>query len=143
MKTEDWFRKKLDSFKDDFEFRHESLILDLTENICREMKHKNINRIKLAERLNVSPPAVTKILNGNSNFTLKTLLAISDALEIDLKIDFGKKEANILKTTYPDKPLEISTTEKLEPLMPPFVITSDTSSFISSTAEGEYLIDAS
>ena len=75
--------KKLESFKDDFEFRLESLILDITDNICREMEHSEINRVELAERLNVSPPAVTKILNGNSNFTLKTLLSISDALGLD------------------------------------------------------------
>ncbi len=91
MKAETWFRKKLESFKDDFEFRLESLILDITDNICREMEHSEINRVELAERLNVSPPAVTKILNGNSNFTLKTLLSISDALGLDLKIDFRKK----------------------------------------------------
>jgi transcriptional regulator with XRE-family HTH domain len=43
--------------------------------------------------MNVSPPAVTKLLNGNSNFTLKKLLEIADVLELMLKVDFEPKEA--------------------------------------------------
>ena len=39
-----------------------------------------------------NPTAVTKILNGTSNFTLKTLLTIADALDLNLKIDFEEKE---------------------------------------------------
>jgi len=93
MKIKSWFREKLESYKDDFEFRLESLILNLTENICIKMKQKNVNRTELADLLNVSPPAVTKILNGNSNFTLKTLLSLADALEQNLEINFVEKEA--------------------------------------------------
>lgn len=91
MKAKDWFKKKLDSFKDDFEFRLESLILDVTENISKGMIDKNINRSELAGLLKVSPPAVTKILNGNSNFTLKTLLTLSEALDLDLSVEFKEK----------------------------------------------------
>lgn len=92
MKTNEWFKGLLESFEDTFDFRLEGLILNITEKICKNMKLKNINRTKLAERLNVSSPAVTKILNGNSNFTLKTLLSLADALDLDLIVDF--KEQN-------------------------------------------------
>jgi len=92
MKVKDWFRNKLDSLKDDFEFRLESLILDITESISKKMIERKINRSELAELLNVSPPAVTKILNGNSNFTLKSLLSLSDALNLDLKIELRERE---------------------------------------------------
>lgn len=91
MNTNEWFRNKLGSLKDDFEFRLETIILDLTEKISKRMKEKNLNRTNLAELLKVSPPAVTKILNGNSNFTLKTLLSLADALQLQLKIDFKEK----------------------------------------------------
>ena len=102
MKVKDWFKNKLDSFKDDFEFRLESLILDVTENISKGMINKNINRSELAELLNVSPPAVTKILNGNSNFTLKTLLSLSDALDLDLKVEFKEKRTGATEITASD-----------------------------------------
>lgn len=43
---------------------------------------------------------MTKILNGNSNFTLKTLLLLAAPLELDLAIGFSerKKEISIPKT---------------------------------------------
>jgi transcriptional regulator with XRE-family HTH domain len=55
------------------------------------MEQKKINRVALANRLQVTPPAITKLLRGSSNFTLKKLLSIADALEMDLKIDFEDK----------------------------------------------------
>ena len=88
MKTEEWFKKKIESFAEDFDFRSETLILNITEKICERMQQKKINRTRLAQKLKVSAPAVTKILNGNPNFTLKTLLSVADALDLELKIDF-------------------------------------------------------
>ena len=92
MKAKDWFKNKLNSLKDNYEFRFESLVLDITESINKRMIDKNINRSRLSELLNVSRPAVTKILNGNSNFTLKTLLSLSYALDLDLNVEFIEKE---------------------------------------------------
>lgn len=92
MEQGGWLKNKLELFKDDFDFRLETLILSLTERICKRMKQKNINRTGLADLLNISPPGVTKILNGNSNFTLKTLLSLSDALDQKLEINFIDKQ---------------------------------------------------
>jgi len=92
MVAGNWLKKKLELFKDDFDFRLETLILNITERICKRMEQKKINRTELADLLNVSPPAVTKILNGNSNFTLKTLLSLADVLEQELEINFGDKK---------------------------------------------------
>ena len=91
METEKWFKSMMESFKEDLDFRLETVILELTEKISKRMEGKGINRTRLAELLSVSPPAVTKILNGNSNFTLKTLLTLADALELELKVDFKEK----------------------------------------------------
>ena len=91
MNTEKWFKNKLESFKEDFEFRLEKVILKLTNRISQRMEQKKMSRIKLAELLHVSPPAITKILDGNSNFTLRKLLSLTDALELELKIDFKEK----------------------------------------------------
>ena len=100
MKPKKWFVDTLKSFEGDREFRLESIILNLTEKICERMKQKEITRAKLAELLGVSPPAVTKILNGSSNFTLKTLMALADVLELDLDVDFveRKKEMHVPET---------------------------------------------
>ena len=73
MAAKSWFQKQIEALKDDFDFRLETLILNITETISENMGKKGFNRSKFAEILRVSPPAVTKILNGTSNFTLQTL----------------------------------------------------------------------
>lgn len=92
MNTQEWFKNKLESFKEDFEFRLETLILEITEKISQRMKKKKIKRTDLAVLLEVSRPAVTKILDGNSNFTLRKLLSLADALGLDLEINFKEKD---------------------------------------------------
>ncbi|MCP4399977.1 MAG: helix-turn-helix transcriptional regulator [bacterium] len=94
MKTSTWFTQTLEALKDDVEFRLESKILEITEVICQKMAEKKMTRTRLAEKLDISPPGVTKILNGNSNFTLKTLLSLSEALDQELVIEF--KERNVI-----------------------------------------------
>jgi transcriptional regulator with XRE-family HTH domain len=92
METTTWFENMLEQYQGDFEYRLEYKILETTENICRIMKEKNITRSKLAELLKVSKPAVSKILDGNSNFTLKKLLSLADTLDQDLEIRFKDKK---------------------------------------------------
>jgi len=83
-----WFETLLKECKNDFDFRLECLLLGLTEQIAKIMREKNITRADFAQRLNVSPAVATEILKGNSNFALRTLLAIADALERRLEINF-------------------------------------------------------
>jgi len=99
METGKWFKKLLESFETDLEFRLERIILDLTESISKRMKERNMSRTQLARVLKVSPPAVTKILNGTSNFTLKTLLSLADALDMDLHIRFSYRERLMVNDT--------------------------------------------
>ena len=95
MEPKEWYDKKLKTIERSLGYRLETIILNLTEKICKKMEEKNVNRSKLAELLNVSPPAVTKILNGTSNFTLKTLLSLADALELELEIDLREKARDV------------------------------------------------
>lgn len=103
MVKKNWFKDFLDSMEGNFEFRLESMILEITEKICEAMDHKNISRSEFADLLGISRPAVTKILNGNSNFTLKTLISIADALELKFNIEFKEKDSIVQKPTdYPN-----------------------------------------
>jgi transcriptional regulator with XRE-family HTH domain len=92
MGTAKWFKDAMESARKDFTFRLETIILEITEQVVKAMKEKRINRSKLAQRLNVSPAFVTKILNGTSNFTLKTLLSLADTLDLELKVRFEEKK---------------------------------------------------
>lgn len=92
MDTEKWFNDKLVALQNDADFRLETIILGLTEQISARMKETGMTRAKLATALSVTPAAVTKILNGNPNFTLKTLLKVSDALGSKFNISIGIKK---------------------------------------------------
>jgi len=62
------------------EFKLEALSLRLSHVIADAMDAKGMSRIDLARALGVSAPMVTKILSGRSNFTLRTLVCVADAL---------------------------------------------------------------
>lgn len=91
MKLEKWFTQKLDEFKGDVEFRTEEVILEITERVVELMKKENINRTELAKRLGVSKPFISKLLNGNPNMRLKTMVSLSMALKYDLNISFDRR----------------------------------------------------
>jgi len=66
------------------EYKRERIVLELGESIVKRMEELGINRAELAKRLGVSNPMVTKMLRGNANFTLRTLVGLAAALEQDL-----------------------------------------------------------
>lgn len=97
MAAKTWLDEEIESSEDSFEFRLEYLILELTAKITEAMEERKINRSQLAKLLNVTPAAVTKILNGTSNFTLRTLLSLADTLDYEFKPDLIAKVAPCVK----------------------------------------------
>ncbi len=81
---------KLDQFLQNQEHRRlyeqERLILEITEEICALMNEKDVSRAELAQRLGCSPSNVSQILDGDNNFTVRTiadcLLALGARLSI-------------------------------------------------------------
>lgn len=140
MELEKWFKEKLEIFKDDFDFRLESIILNLTEQICEKMVDEKITRTELAGRLEISPAAVTKILRGNSNFTLRTLLSLADSLGLELNIGFKERQAVPIHA--------ILTSSASEPAIPVFTeegyIMPDAANFLNmqSREEGYFFTNA-
>jgi len=92
MKTERWMQEELKAAKPSFEFRLETLMIELGESITCLMNAHHLTRTELARRLGVSKPYITKILNGKPNVTLETLLKLSDALEGELKLGIVPKK---------------------------------------------------
>ena len=91
MNAEKWFQNELGTARKTFEYRLEKILIQLGEDICRFMRDQQISRAEVAERLGVSRAYVTKVLNGNPNLTIKTLLKLSDALGRELAIHFVPK----------------------------------------------------
>ena len=93
MSSQDWLSEKLAQYKDDPEFILESVLFDITEKISLEMKKSGISKTELAQRLGKSKAFVTRILKGNHNMTLKTLLSISMAMNLKLNVDLKSTES--------------------------------------------------
>jgi transcriptional regulator with XRE-family HTH domain len=88
----DRYKKLADKYKNDPEYLLEGLMIDVTEQIVREMENNNISRTQLAQKLGCSNAYITKLLSGTGNLTLKKLLEISAALDCTLDLAFVPKK---------------------------------------------------
>jgi transcriptional regulator with XRE-family HTH domain len=70
-----------------------ALLTQLTNEINWYMRERGLTRADLAARMGVSPGRVSQILSGGENLTLRTLAALSTAL--DARFDL---ELNALKS---------------------------------------------
>src|SRR5690348_2108918 len=70
-----------------------ALVTQLTNEINWHLRERGLTRADLAARMGVSPGRVSQILGGGENLTLRTLAALSTAL--DARFDF---ELSSLKT---------------------------------------------
>ena len=87
MKSGTWFTDKLKEFETDQEFRTEEVIIAFTEKVVAAMRERDMSRVELAQRLGVSKAFVTKLLNGNTNLTIRTMVSLAAALECELLVD--------------------------------------------------------
>ncbi len=87
MKAYGWFKDLLEEAEGTFEYKLEGLELEVTERILQVMDEQGLTRSELTRRLNVSKAAVSKLLNNGSNMTLKRLLAVAEALNLELRVD--------------------------------------------------------
>ena len=66
-----------------------ALITQLTNEINWYMRERGLTRADLAARMGVSPGRVSQILGGGENLTLRTLAAMSAALDARFDIELA------------------------------------------------------
>lgn len=54
---------------------------EFTEKTVRRMQELNVSRTELADRLGKKQSHITKLLSGNNNFTIETMVQIAEALK--------------------------------------------------------------
>ena len=64
-----------------------ALVTQLTNEINWYMRERGLSRADLAARMGVSPGRVSQILGGGENLTLRTLAALSTALDSHFDIE--------------------------------------------------------
>jgi len=72
------------------EYAASAVIYDFTEDIWNLMEAQGLSRSELAARLSASPAYVTKILRGNANFTLVSMVKLASALGGELRVHLAK-----------------------------------------------------
>ena len=68
------------------------MLLEVTEEIARGTDCAKHKRSELADRLGTSRAYVTKLLDGQENMTLKTLVRVANALEMKVDTRFIPRE---------------------------------------------------
>ena len=75
--TKKSFKKLLEEARKRDMYWVASVILDFTEELDKMMKAKGISRSDLARTLGVSPAYITKVLRGNVNFTVDSMVRLA------------------------------------------------------------------
>ena len=86
MNTQASFQNMLERSKKRDQFWVETAILEFTEEMAARMDQLKVTNSQLAERLNVNPAFVTKLLRGKNNFTIETMVKLSRVLDAELRV---------------------------------------------------------
>jgi transcriptional regulator with XRE-family HTH domain len=70
-----------------------ALVTQLTNEVNWHMRERGLTRADLAGRMGVSPGRVSQILSGGENLTLRTLAALSTALDARFEIELSSSKA--------------------------------------------------
>lgn len=97
------FRKVFEEARQYEDYWAEGVALEFTEELSRLMKEKNVSRSVLAERIGHSPAYVTKVLRGNANLTIATMVKLARALGAEVRIHLTPAGS---RTTWYDQPAE-------------------------------------
>ena len=108
MKSNKTFKSYLEKYGRDPEFQAERLIIDLTEQIAKRLEDGSLTRSELAKRLKCSNAYITKLMRGEQNLTIRTIVQIANALDCTLDFSFVAKGSVtfdaflVKKTEYDD-----------------------------------------
>lgn len=97
------FRKLFEEARQHEDYWTEGLAVEFTEEISRLMKEKNVSRSVLAERIGHSPAYVTKVLRGDANLTIASMVKLARALGAEVRVHLAAAGS---RTTWYDQPAE-------------------------------------
>ena len=76
------------------EFDFDLLTIEIGEAIGARMDELGISRAELAQRMGVSRARVTQVLSGADNLTLRTLVAVANALDAQLAVRVERRSGS-------------------------------------------------
>ena len=79
------FAKLLNNAKKRPEYWASRITLEFANSLDNFLVQKNISRKQLAEKVHVTPAYVTKVLRGDANYTVETMVKL--AMAVDARVD--------------------------------------------------------
>ncbi len=101
MRAEEWVTQEMAQTRAEPEYELERLLLEVNELLVERMQTLGLRKTDLANRLGVSRAFVTKLLEGNENITLKTLVKVTNALQSRLSVDILPRHIAELRDAGP------------------------------------------
>jgi transcriptional regulator with XRE-family HTH domain len=80
-------RKKEERWKD--------VSFNVALKVLRTLREKNMTQKDLAERMNVSPQYISKIVKGSENLSLETITALGEVLSVDLFLAISQYNVSV------------------------------------------------
>jgi len=82
----DWLHDDYVELQADPTFVAEQLILDITVKIATVMEEKGVTQKELANQLDISPSALSQLLSGDQNISIKRLVKVALALGMQWEV---------------------------------------------------------
>jgi transcriptional regulator with XRE-family HTH domain len=80
-------KAKADAARQSPAYHAEGASIRFTEELIARMKDCGLTRSALAEKIGTSPAYITKILRGDTNFTLDSMARIAHAMDCELNFE--------------------------------------------------------
>ena len=97
------FTKLFEKAKERETYLTASIILEFTEGLYELMQVNNLSRKELAKRLGTSPAYITKILRGDINFTVDSMVRLAKAAGGIIQIHVGQEEVRWFEIAQGEK----------------------------------------
>ena len=72
---------------------YQAAIMDAMVEVVEELERRGMTRKELADRLEVHPSYVSRILNDPDNMTVRTLFRVCNALDLRVTVTVGERQA--------------------------------------------------
>ena len=89
MNTQALLDRRLAQADESLEYQFQWLVLDISEQLCELMSRRQVSRAELADRLGVSKAWVTKLLRGDRNITVRSLVKVAHELDLSVELRFA------------------------------------------------------
>lgn len=83
-----------------------ALVTQLTNEVTWSLRERGLTRADLAARMGVSPGRVSQILSGGENLTLRTLAALSTALDSRFNVELSALKSDDAYTSRSAAPAD-------------------------------------